>query len=236
MIDAHTHIGDFPLFNVQLNSKELISIMNRWNIEKALVSTTQNSLTLKAVKEHPQRLHGLAWINPHKEKEAEKLVDKALTKWNFKGLKMHPLIDAFLPDQKIVSPIMDRLCKYRAPVLFHCGHPPWSLPWHFENLADLFPEVPIILGHMGHGHIVYIEATIKIAEKHENIILETSAMPMYSKIKDAVDRIGKDRVIYGSDLPFGHPAFETKKVEISGLNKAQLEYVLEKNASRIFGL
>jgi len=236
VIDSHTHIGEFPLFNVKLDANGLISIMNEWHIQKALVSTVPNSLTLEAVKKYEGRLYGLVWVNPHEGDKAAELVDEAVAQWGFKGLKMHPLIDAYLPDQEIVLPIMDRVCKHHVPILFHCGHPPWSLPWHFGNLADIYPNAIIILGHMGHGHIVYINGALEVAKKHENIMLETSAMPMHSKIKEAVLEIGEHRVMYGSDTPFGHPAFEIKKVEVAGLTEKQLDLVLEQNARRIFRL
>lgn len=235
-IDSHTHLGNFPMFSVSLNADEMVSIMNQCNIRKSVVSALPNELTLNAVRQHPDKLVGLVWINPYDCNKAVKNVDTAINRWGFKGIKMHPLLDAYLPDQEIVHPIMDQARKYQIPVLFHCGHPPWSLPWHFGNLADTYPDVTIILGHMGHGHIVYINAAIEVAEKHENIILETSAMPMHSKIKEAVAKVGEDKVMYGSDMPFGHPAFEIKKVEVAGLTKKQLNLVLEENARKIFRL
>ncbi len=236
IIDSHTHIGEFPLFNVKLSARKLISIMDESNVQSALVFTYPNSLTLEAVRGYGDRLHGLVWINPHLGDSAVKLVDKAISQWGFKGLKMHPLIDNFLPDQEIVFPIVERACKHHVPILFHCGHPPWSLPWHFGNLADIYPHVPIILGHMGHGHIVYIDGAIEIAEKHDNVILETSAMPMHSKIKEAILKIGEHKIIFGSDTPFGHPRFEIKKIEVAGLSERQLASVFEYNARRIFHL
>lgn len=235
-IDAHTHLGNFPIFNVKLYAEDMIYIMNEYDIRKCVVFSLPNELTLNAVTQHPEKLVGVAWINPHHGEEAIRLIDMAITEWGFKGIKMHPLLDAYLPDHEIVYPIMDRARKYAIPVLFHCGHPPWSLPWHFGNLADVYSDVTIILGHMGHGHIVYINGAIEVAKKHDNIILETSAMPMHSKIKEAVSKVGEDRVIYGSDMPFGHPAFEIKKVEVAGLTKKQLELVLEQNAQSIFGI
>ena len=236
IIDSHTHLGSFPMFNVSLNADEMVSIMNQYSIRKSVVSALPNELTLNAIKQYPDKLVGLVWINPYDGDKAMKNIDKAINRWNFKGIKMHPLLDAYLPDQEIVRPIMDQARKYQIPVLFHCGHPPWSLPWHFGNLADTYPDVTIILGHMGHGHIVYINAAIEVAEKHENILLETSAMPMQSKIKEAVAKVGEDKVMYGSDMPFGHPAFEIKKVEVAGLTKKQLNLVLEENARKIFRL
>ena len=33
-------------------------------------------------------------------------------------------------------------------------------------------------------------------------------MPMHAKIREAVERVGPDKVLYGSDAPFHHPAVE----------------------------
>jgi predicted TIM-barrel fold metal-dependent hydrolase len=236
IIDSHTHLGTFPLFNVSLDADEMIKIMDQHHISVSIVFSLPNDLTLNAIKKYPKRLVGLVWVNPHHGASALQDIDKAVKEWNFRGIKMHPLIDSFLPDQEIVYPIMDRARRYRIPVLFHCGHPPWSLPWHFSNLAEVYPDVTIILGHMGHGHIVYINGAIEVAKKHDNIILETSAMPMHSKIREAVEKVGEERVIYGSDMPFGHPSFEIRKVEVSGLSKSQLELVLRENSRKIFHL
>lgn len=236
VIDAHTHIGKYPLFNVELDAHDLIAIMDNYDIQKALVFTIPNSLSREAVKKYQGRLYGLVWVNPLKGEKAVRLVDEAIIKWGFKGLKMHPLMDSYLPDQEVVFPIIEKACKLNVPILFHCGHPPWSLPWHFGNLADIYPEAQIILGHMGHGHIVYINGAIEVAKKYDNVILETSAMPMPAKIKEAVLEVGEQRVIYGSDTPFGHPAFEIKKVEVAGLTEKQLSLVLEHNVRKIFSL
>lgn len=236
IIDSHTHLGNFPLFNVELKADSLIQTMDEWKITKSVVFSLPNRITLEAVQKYPDKLVGLVWANPHRGEKALQEIDSAIKEWGFKGIKMHPLLDAYLPDQDIVHPIMELAKKHKVPVLFHCGHPPWSLPWHFSNLADVYPDVPMILGHMGHGHIVYINGAIDVAARHDNIVLETSGMPMHTKIREASDKLGVDRVIYGSDSPFGHPAFEIPKVKISGLSNQQLSLILGDNAAQIFRL
>jgi predicted TIM-barrel fold metal-dependent hydrolase len=234
IIDSHTHLGDFPLFNVKLNAEEMIEIMKSYKIVRSVVSALPNQLTYEAAKTFPSCINGLIWVNPHTGNMAVKDVIMAVKDWGFIGIKLHPLLHSFLPDQEIVYPIMEIAKSLDLPVLFHCGHPPWSLPWHFGNLADVFPDVTLILGHMGHGHIVYINGAIDVAKKHDNIFLETSGMPMHAKVKEAVERVGESRVLYGSDMPFGHPAFELEKVRVAGLNDYQLEAVLGLNSKRIF--
>lgn len=236
IVDAHTHLGSFPLFNVSLDADSLIKLMDDNGLNHAILFSFPNELTLDAVSRYRERLSGLVWVNPHDGESALKAIEVGVKEWGFKGIKLHPLLDAYLPDSEIVFPVMELANELRIPVLFHCGHPPWSLPWHFGDLADRFSDVQIVLAHMGHGHIVYINGALEIAYKHNNIYLETSGMPMHGKIKEAVCKVGVDRVMYGSDTPFGHPAFELKKVEVSGINSYELEKVLSKNAIELFDL
>ncbi|MCD6155240.1 MAG: amidohydrolase [Candidatus Verstraetearchaeota archaeon] len=236
IVDSHTHLGEFPLFNVKLDIKGMIEIMDKYEIERSIVFSLPNELTLEAKKSYPGRIEGLVWINPYEGEKAIETVKEYIGKYGFKGVKLHPLIDAYLPDQPIVYPIMDLAAKYGFPVLFHSGHPPWSLPWHFHNLAQRYPDVKIILGHMGHGHIVYINGAIEVAKRNDNIYLETSGMPMHTKIKEAAEEIGVERILYGSDMPFGHPAFEIEKVKVSGLKGEDLKKILRENAMKMFSI
>lgn len=236
IIDSHAHLGKFPLFNVELDIDGMVAIMEQQSIDKAVVFSLPNELTLKASERYPDKIFGLMWVNPHQGEEAVEQIREAIQKRGFRGVKLHPLLHSFLPDQEIVHPVMEVARDLRLPVFFHCGHPPWSLPWHFGNLADVYPDVFMILGHMGHGHIVYINGAIEVARAHENIILETSGMPMHSKVREAVEKLGEERVIYGSDMPFGHPAFELEKIRVAGLNHRQLDRVLALNSKDIFKL
>src|SRR5438034_196265 len=120
------------------------------------------------------------------------------------------------------------------PVLIHSGHPIFTLPWSIEELAVAFPRVPVVLGHMGHGNVVYINASIDIAARNANVYLETSGMPMHTKIKEAVERVGPERVLYGSDAPFHHPAVEILRVQVSGLEPEHVDRVLGANGRALF--
>jgi hypothetical protein len=236
IIDAHTHLGEFPDFNVRINAEGMIEMMDKWDVDHSIIFSLPNKISKEAVQKYPERLSGLVWVNPYHGEEALDEIKRTVQDWGFKGVKMHPLMDSYLPDSEIVYPVMELAGDLNVPILFHCGHPPWSLPWHFGNLAEVFPEVTMILGHMGHGHIVYINGAIEVAKKFDNIYLETSAMPMHTKIKEAVESVGSDRVLYGSDSPFGHPSFEIKKVEVSGLEAEELDGVLGYNCIKVFHL
>jgi uncharacterized protein len=203
--------------------------MDECSVDKAILFAPDNSLVRRTVKSHPERFVGYVWPNPH-ERGAVGLVRRALREWGFKGIKLHPLIHAFLPTDEEVLPIAELAGRERVPLAIHSGHPPFSLPWSIGELAELYPDVRIIMLHMGHAHGVYIQAAINTAKKYDNIILETSGVSMHSKIREAVETVGEERVVFGSDYPFHDYSVELRKVEAAGLSRRQMAAVLHDNA------
>lgn len=233
IIDAHAHVGKFGSWaNVSCTSEELVGRMDAAKVEKAVLFAPDNALVREAVKKHPKRFVGYVWPNPH-DADALSLVSQAATRWGFKGIKLHPLLNAFLPTDEEVLPIVEFAAKAKIPVAIHSGHPPFSLPWSIGELAEMYPEVRIVMLHMGHAHGVYIQAAINTAKKHDNIILETSGVSMHSKIKEAVEKVGEERVVFGSDHPFHDYSVELQKVEVAGLTGHQKELILYENAKRL---
>ena len=233
VIDAHAHVGNFGSWaQVSSTGESLIAEMDQFDVERAIVFSPENILVRHTVTKYPKRLIGYVWPNPH-EPSAASLVKQAVGEWGFRGVKLHPLLNAFLPTDEIVHPIMEEARKARVPVAIHSGHPPFSLPWSIGELAEVYPDVRIVMLHMGHGHGVYIQAAINTAKRYDNIILETSGMPMHTKIREAVRRVGERRVVYGSDIPFHHTSVELQRVRMAGLTDDELRLVVHDNAQTL---
>jgi uncharacterized protein len=232
--DAHMHIGDFPMFGVRLDPGELGEHLAMHGIGTGMVFSPENEAVAKAIASVPGA-GGLVWANP-KQRDAVAEARDYLSAAEFRGIKLHPLIDGYLPDDPMVHPLAELAAERGRPVLVHCGHPPFSLPWSIEALAARFPDLKVILGHMGHGNIVWINGAIEVAERRPNVFLETSGMPMGPKIAEAVRRLGAGRVMYGSDSPFHDPRPEQLKVRTCGLSEEELAMVMHGSAQQVFGL
>ena len=221
IFDAHMHVGDFgPMFNVSLDRDGLAAIIDEHGYDGCCVFHPDNEYVRQVVESIPEA-YALVWANPRLPGYLEAAA-RFLEHPKFLGMKLHPLIDGYHPDEPGVHPLMQLLADRGLPVLIHCGHPIFTLPWSIEELAARFPEVKVVLGHIGHGNVVYINASIDVAERNPNVYLETSGMPMHTKIKEAVERVGPERVLYGSDAPFHHPAVEILRVQVSGLEPDQI--------------
>ena len=230
--DAHFHVGDFPMSGVRLDEDGLAPYLAANDIDTAMVFHEDNAMVRRVVAGIPGA-YQLYWANPKWDGAVAELREY-LRDPKVRGVKLHPLFGGFLPDDPRVHPIIEVLIEHDLPALIHCGHPIFSLPWSIEELIVRYPEAKIILGHMGHGNIVYIDASIAIAARHPNVWLETSGMPMSLKIKEAVEKVGADRVMYGSDGPWHEPKVEQLKVQLAGLAPEDLDAVMHGTAQRLF--
>lgn len=122
------------------------------------------------------------------------------------GLKMHPAQQLYNASNKRAR-IMYEICERKGvPILFHTGHSDISPKWaedlpairHFRDPVKDFPNLIFILGHSG---IHQYKEAIELGNKHENVYLEVSGQPP-QRIKEMIDGMGEDRILFGSDWPF----------------------------------
>jgi predicted TIM-barrel fold metal-dependent hydrolase len=233
IFDSHMHVGSFEsMFGVSLDRDGIQELMHENEISNGVVFHPDNGYVRDVVESIPG-LYGLVWANPRLPgyvEEAEEFLDHP----KFLGMKMHPLLDGFHPNDPSVHPLIELLVERNLPALIHCGHPIFTLPWSIEELAVSFPAAKIVLGHMGHGNVVYINGSIEVALRNPNVYLETSGMPMHTKIREAYERVGENRVLFGTDVPFHLPVVEIAKVQHSGLTPEGVERVLSRNGRLLF--
>ena len=235
-IDAHSHIGYFGGWsNVGITAEELIAQMDEYNIEKTVLCTYPIDESIVAVDRYGDRLVGAAWVDPT-EDNAVDIIKDAVKNHGFKAIKLHPLSHSYLPNDECVFPVAELAGELDIPLMIHTGHPPFSLPWSVAQLADIYPDVDMVMIHMGHGNGMYVQSAIDMAKKYPNLYLETSGMPMHTKIKEAYEEVGSDRIMWGLDAPFHHPTVEMQRTIVSGLDDRQLEDVFYNNVKKLLKL
>ena len=68
---------------------------------------------------------------------------------------------------------------------------------------------------------------------HENVSVETSYATHPRRIFEAVNALGSDRIIFGSDFPCAPQGFELYKIQNATITDSDRENILYKNASRL---
>jgi predicted TIM-barrel fold metal-dependent hydrolase len=97
------------------------------------------------------------------------------------------------------------LCKkYRAPVVVHAhaGGGVTGLgycnPATFRPLAADFPDVSLVLNHMGGARRDFFDQALSIAHDHDNVRFNTSQTTP-EHLSEAVRKIGAERIFFGVD-------------------------------------
>jgi predicted TIM-barrel fold metal-dependent hydrolase len=253
------------------NAHHLIEAMDRNGVGQALVSPTSGNTTndqlAAAVRKHPGRLFGLARIG-HKEEalgfpddptplceQAPRQLEYCLDVLGMKGLgeaAMRALTRATHPEDiaQDLAPILRTLAKYRAPWQIPTawtqfpGGLYYGDPLFVDEIAQRYPEVPIILTKMGRSIQHLFDNALMVALRNENVYFDTVGTTS-AHLRIAVERIGAHRIMFGTDWAatwrwVRHPAdlhtLRLRVVEDAKLSTADREQVLWKTASTLFDL
>jgi Predicted metal-dependent hydrolase of the TIM-barrel fold len=239
IIDFHTHVDEAPAFGWLDPPEKIVGLLDEAGIDRAVIMTYtdlpgSNPAALDYItasaKRFPDRLVPFVRLNPSYTDEMPGILKRAL-QLGVKGVKLHPTTTIAHPAGAATVAVLRLCAEASLPVLFHCGDDPYTTPQALALAAALVPDCSIVMGHMG-GYFHAADA-IEAAERHENLYLETSAMPYPWLIADAVMRVGASRVIFGSDGPGCNPALELEKIRGLGLAQTDLDLVLSGNAMRL---
>jgi hypothetical protein len=100
-----------------------------------------------------------------------------------------------------------------------------------RTFVEMFPDMTIIIPHLGllGGYPLDF---LKAFKKNENVYFDT-ALGSRDMIFEFIRTIGPERVLYGSDVPFGTMRSELAKVTALSLGHKEKELVLSGNVTRL---
>jgi len=244
IIDLHTHLGKwfFPIEKVGV--EDFLKIMEKNGIERSVISSGRaivhdfrvGNRELAGAIRHRQKLLGFLFLNPNYLEESFEEMDRYLGEEKFVGLG-ELYHKGYIGDQTIDGyghkRILERLMEKfpQRLVLFHC----WGDAIEpLVRVAEEFPEIRFIAGHMGGPD--YERAAERFGEA-DNVYLEIcSSSPERGKIETAVRKVGAGRVVFGSDASLLNPAFVIGTVVGSELSEAEKEQIFYLNARNLLGM
>ncbi len=239
IIDVHCHIGIDQRFLLSASEEEVLDAMNRYGIAKAFISAISSLLydfkagnrhVGRVVSRHPDRFVGLAIINPLYGEEALEEFRFCIEKLGLRGLKLHPEYSGVEASHPIVEPLLEEARRLRVPVMIHS----YDGGVDACAVAEKFEDLVIVMYHM--GGLMWREG-VERACRHHNVYLEISSSVVDAgMIEYAVEKVGADRVLFGSDMPYQDPAVSLGKVLGAEISEEEMELILFKNAQRVLGV
>ncbi len=172
-----------------------------------------NEYVAEYVGKHPEKLIGFASVDPQ-DPDAVDQLDDAIQRLKLRGLKMGPIYQNVAPTDSRFRRIMKRCEELRVPVLIHQGTTfcanvslEISQPILLQPLALEFPQLRMVIAHMGHP---WIDETMVLIRKNRNFFADISALyyrpwQFYNALVSAKEYGVLDRLLFGSDYPFTTP-------------------------------
>jgi predicted TIM-barrel fold metal-dependent hydrolase len=178
------------------------------------------------VASRPDRFYGFAFVHPARDRgRIGALVGEAVGRHGFKGIKVHR------HDATITREVCEVARAFALPVLYDVMGDVWVV----ELLAREYPDVVFVIPHLGSFADDWRaqNALIDHLVRHPNVYTDTSGVRRFDILREAVERAGPHKVLFGSDGPWLHPGIELAKVRLLGLPPAQERLITGGNALRL---
>lgn len=253
IIDAHTHIGELAAFDdLDHTVDTMLALMDALGIDVCVQMPSAGifgcleeayRLGVETYQHSKGRLvYGLVY-DPRYPDASMACFEKALGRPGFVTCKIHPSFHKVWPEDARYERVWRFAAEHNLPVLTHSwvasSYNPlqrFSVPNHFEHYVKRFPEVKLVLGHAGGRYYGHIEA-VQLANRYANVFVDISgdSFPL-GFIEWLVDKVGAERIMYGSDMNWCDPRTHLGRVYDAEIGLQEKRLILGENACKVYGL
>lgn len=261
IIDVHTHINNYHedrVTSLEDSLSLLMDTMKENKIDYSLVLSSykvnENRPSTKQVveaiegKKNLGVVAGISYLHYNHRDIRE--IGEYLESGLIKGLKFYPGYEPFYPNDARLKVWHEMAIEYNVPVMFHSGdtYAPtgrvkYSHPLHIDDLAVDFPDLKIVICHVGNP---WIKDCMEVVYKNENVYADISGLVL-GEFKDKFERFIKNEIeemityagdpkylLYGTDWPISSMKSYLKFMGQLDLEDSKKELILWKNAAELF--
>jgi predicted TIM-barrel fold metal-dependent hydrolase len=228
---------------------DMMAVLLAWDAETHTgLPAVTNDYVSGIVGKYPDIFIGFGSVDPWKGKLAVQEAERAVRKLKLKGLKFHPICQAFFPNDRRFYPLWETCASLKIPLLFHTGMTgvgagvpggdglmlKYGQPIpYLDDLAADFPNL-ILIG--AHPSFPWQDEMLASAVHKSNIYIDLSGWsPKYfsQNLIQYANSILQDRVLFGSDYPFLTPERWMEDFEKAGFKPNVREKILFLNAKKL---
>ncbi len=199
---------------------------------------------------HPDVLIPFAGIDPAKGDDGARTFERLITQQGVRGLKLHPSLQNFAPNDRSAYPLLEVAQAHRVPVVIHTGQTGigsgmpggggirlrLSDPMLIDDVAVDFPDLTII---MAHPSVPWQDAAIAVATHKPGVHIDLSGWsPKYfpPQLVQQANTLLQDKVLFGSDHPLLSPDRWMRAFDRLEIKPEVRPKILKDNAVRVLGL
>jgi predicted TIM-barrel fold metal-dependent hydrolase len=182
--------------------------------DRERVVTSLNDDCAAFVAAAPERRIGFLSVHPGVEGWEDEL-ERATGDLGLKGIKLGPNYQIFDPLGDAALRLYGLAERRGLPILFHQGASPvreaplrYAHPLLMDEIAIRFPELRVVMAHMGHP---WWRETIVTIRKHPHVYADVSALfyrpwSLYEGMRLVTEWNVFEKLLFGSDYPIATPA------------------------------
>ena len=251
IFDADVHLSPTHEDAYAATTEQLIAAMDRAGISKALAwlrppymreIAPSNRYVYEASRQHPDRIIGFGWVDPHLGFDQMKdEIKRCVEEYGFYGIKLNGAQNNFVIDSPQVRPLIEEVVKTGKLLAFHIGTDAFEAthPSRLAHIAKAYPETQILMVHVGGvGFADISDSAIDVIAQYPNVTGIGSALRPTNVLK-AIKRLGATRICFGSDYPFNltHVEVAAYRALMEGeLSADEQELVWSGNIMRVLNL
>ncbi|UCG55361.1 MAG: amidohydrolase [Dehalococcoidia bacterium] len=236
---------------------ELISSMDKTGVNVSIILNIgwvthklcfeTNDYILESISRYPERLIGFCSIPIQSPEAASKEIERCVSGGivGVGELRPHKQLLNF-NNKQLMAPLVDIIQKHNLIMLFHTSEPVGhTYPGKGSVTPELLypfivanPDLKIICSHWG-GGLPFYALMPEVRKAFSNVFFDTAASPLLynSQIyKQAIQLIGADKILFGSDYPLLEQERAIKEIEACNLSKDNKQLILADNANRLLGI
>jgi predicted TIM-barrel fold metal-dependent hydrolase len=250
-IDFHTHLPLSPIvsFTPEITKlpdfDEFLKALNDAHVTEAVLFCGPKKGAMREENENlAKRIHSLqrrfilvAWLNPKYDTAAD--LQDLVKENDFHGLKLHPVFDKYKLSDPIVKPLVEKSIELEVPIMIHSGWGPEGRVQDIGKLAEEYPDGTFVCCHMKEEYGLNERFShIEMAAHQTNVYLESSYIPHPRRLGEAVEILGAERILFGSDYPWGaqNIGWEKSKVTAAPISYDDKKKILAENAKKLLNL
>lgn len=182
-----------------------------------------NDTVFEAMERHPGIFKGMCFVNPGHMKEAFYEIDRCYDK-GMLGVKLY---HQYQLNDPVMYPLIEKCIDMDIPILMHAGHadknatlsqPRVSDATYFVEVAKRYPEATFMMAHITGGGDW--EWQVRTIVDCPNIITDMSGSVVDRPvIEKAVELLGADRLLFGTDISVGPSVGKILGADISEEDK-----------------
>jgi len=243
VIDFHIHIGKTEKTRFYCTFDNLQNKISSGEIDKAVIFPNVSSI-IKDSELNSKFFHEtdnyfdmissniylFLLVDPNDKETLNQIINNQNV---INGVKFHPSITRVTADSSRMDPFWE-VCKiHHYPVIVHCGRDAISNIIYLITAARKHKDVNFIGAHLGGNATDIIDKSLSILKQEknlDNLYLDTSSGRFPELIKTAVESIGAERIIFGSDIPYADLKISKLCVEFANIKDSEKELIFYKNA------